>query len=319
MRSYMYEDNRTYCVPANSCFGKYTAINHPTGGLRHIEASAGGTCPSGWKVFRNGNVPDCDSARARFFMSTPALVLFTVSEVVLAAILVGSLFALGFAVTAWGWNPGYTRKLLGLVTLLAPPAVFSLLPYSENRITQLSGVVISICCLFLFVTPVRRRVRFLDIAFQAIDRSEDRPYTLRWLVTSNALASLVLMIMVWCVIPDQPALTYIAVAAVAVGDLVGGAVGLRYGMLKYRTSALFTNRTYYRSIEGSIAVFAVTLLAVFYFGSALPQPQFFAALYLMPLALTLAEAKAPHTWDEPVMMLTALVVGSFIVRIGIPA
>ena len=105
-------------------------------------------------------------------------------------------------------------------------------------------------------------------------------------------------------------------AAKGFGDLVAGVVGYRFGKYRYRTVALGTTKTYTRSWEGTACLWLITFAAVFYFGSHLPHGQFIAALIAMPVIMALAEAKSPHTWDEPVMMgaalLTSVAILSFI-------
>jgi len=60
-----------------------------------------------------------------------------------------------------------------------------------------------------------------------------------------------------------------------------------------------TKKKYVRSIEGSACVFIVSLLVILLFSASFSTMQFIVALVSFPLIMTLAEAKAPHTWDNP--------------------
>jgi dolichol kinase len=212
-------------------------------------------------------------------------------------------YLLGRGVKAFGWNPNYTRKTLGLAMLLTNYAV------AFSPIVFLGSSFLLLAALGLLSSPFRSRFEFLATAFAAIDRPEDRPHTLWWFVTAYVASWLILVGMLMV-----PGLRYsgfiaIALASVGLGDLVAGVVGYRFGKYRYRTVALGTTTTYTRSWEGSACVWLITFAAVVYFGSHLPHSQFIATLIAMPVIMALAEAKSPHTWDEPVMMGAALLTG----------
>jgi dolichol kinase len=120
----------------------------------------------------------------------------------------------------------------------------------------------------------------------------------------------------WWAVPGQPAFVLIAIASVSLGDLLAGAVGHRFGRHRYATTAMFTDKTYTRSWEGSACVFATTLIAVVLVRSGLTPNQFFTTLLVVPVVLTLAEAKSPHTWDEPIMFFAAMISAMAIVAIS---
>jgi dolichol kinase len=93
------------------------------------------------------------------------------------------------------------------------------------------------------------------------------------------------------------------VLVAGIGDGLAEPVGVRFGRHTYRTRALFTDRTYTRSLEGSACVLASGFLAVFLLRSQLDPTQLVLALAIIPLAMTLAEAWSPHTWDGPFLYL----------------
>lgn len=240
--------------------------------------------------------------------------VFLLSELLLAASFFVTAFVLGLLVEWRRWNANYTRKALGIVLLAAPILIGSFVPYVANPLTIVVSYVLMLIYLCFLADPFRRRSRFLDIAFKSLDRPEDRPHTLMWLISGYVASSVILLTMMWWAVPNQPELVFVAFLGVAIGDLLAGAVGHRYGEHRYTTTALFTAKTFTRSWEGSACVFATTFIAVLLVGSALPLGQFVAALILMPMVLTVAEAKSPHTWDEPVMFLAAMITAMAIVK-----
>ena len=66
---------------------------------------------------------------------------------------------------------------------------------------------------------------------------------------------------------------------------------------------MFSKKTYYRSIEGSLCVFLTGIFSVIFMHDHLNDMEFIFALAIMPLALTLTEALSPHTWDAPFIWL----------------
>ena len=109
--------------------------------------------------------------------------------------------------------------------------------------------------------------------------------------------------LVWLERYEKDVLIYISVLVAGIGDGLAEPVGVRFGRHTYRTRALFTKRMYTRSLEGSACVLASGFLAVFLLRGQLDPAQFAIALGVIPLAMTLAEAWSPHTWDGPFLYL----------------
>ena len=84
-----------------------------------------------------------------------------------------------------------------------------------------------------------------------------------------------------------------------IGDGLAEPIGVRFGRIKYKTYALFTKRRYFRTLEGSLAVFVSTIFVIIWFKGLFTDQQFFWALCILPLTLTITEAISPHTWDGP--------------------
>ncbi len=96
------------------------------------------------------------------------------------------------------------------------------------------------------------------------------------------------------------------------GDGLAEPVGLRFGKHKYRTRAIyydgkFWSGNFVRSIEGSAAVFVVTLIILAFYSSAFTPTQYLVTLLLLPPLMTLAEAISPHTGDGPLIALSGCV------------
>ena len=149
----------------------------------------------------------------------------------------------------------------------------------------------------------RAKNQFLTTCFAAIDRPEDRPFTLLWLFTS-ILATWAIML-IWLLLTPENAAPFIFIALfiAGVGDALAEPVGITFGRNSYKTRAMWTDKTYIRTLEGSAVVFLSGVVATGF--AAKLHPDFAAygmvwwALAFLPAATTIAEAKSPHTWDQP--------------------
>jgi hypothetical protein len=149
---------------------------------------------------------------------------FWVSEVskVLLESLIG--FLGGLVVVYKNVKVNYTRKIQHLFAFLLPLLFHSFLPKPSSD-TGLYKPVISACWGYWFVLlaflvviyPVRTRVRFVSVMFSCLDRPEDRPHTLKWMVTQVVLGYVIIQgFSVFCQYMqfyDAQALNYIAVNA----------------------------------------------------------------------------------------------------------
>ena len=198
----------------------------------------------------------------------------------------------------------YTRKIYHF-SLLFIPLFFSIYyPYDRNG---LLGLVASFAfvwnlCPFLF----RERVPFIKRCFLAIDRPEDRPHTLLWLFT-QFLGSIMVIIVIAIISEvyfsiSWPNIGLFVICLAMIGDGFAEPIGVRFGRHRYRTFALFTKKRYYRTIEGSLAVFISTIFVVLVFSYLFTGEQLFYALIILPISITLTEAFSPHTWDSPFLL-----------------
>lgn len=229
---------------------------------------------------------------------------YWLNELLKAIVLYGSAYLLGLWVTKRGVRVNYTRKIFHFILFFFPLFLAEHLPFQASIFTLLISGLIFLLCIGTFTESLRAKSVFLSTAYAAIDRPEDRPFTLLWVSTQVATTYVVIILLVaWLAQYEKQALIYIAVLVAGIGDGLAEPVGVRFGKHKYRVKALFTDRGYTRSLEGSACVFFSALLAVFLLHQHLTSTQLVLALLIMPIAMTLAEAFSPHTWDGPFLFL----------------
>ena len=144
--------------------------------------------------------------------------------------------------------------------------------------------------------------------FEGFDRPEDRPYTLIWLWTQLAAGFAVMLPMIWLFGQwGLASLVLIPILINVVGDGLAEPVGIRFGKHEYKTRALFTEKEYVRTLEGSACVLITGLIVVTMHYEYFTTTQFVLSMLLVPLLMTLTEAYSPHTWDTPFLMFTGYV------------
>ena len=232
------------------------------------------------------------------------MINFWLSEAIRSAALFGVAWLLGLWVKRGGIRVNYTRKILHFILFFVPPAMVSLLPFEGSLLTVTLSSLVFLAGIAIMARPFRERVPFLATVFAAFDRPEDRPNTLLWLSTQILVSYLVLVpVLVWLSSYGRVQLILITILVAGVGDGLAEPVGVRFGRHTYRTRALFTDRRYTRSLEGSACVFLSGILGIIVMGGQLDSVEFALALALIPAAMTLAEAWSPHTWDGPFLYL----------------
>ncbi len=213
-------------------------------------------------------------------------------------------YASGILATKYGVKVNYTRKINHFAIFFLPVFIADAFPFDPTLSTILVNAGIFALALALLTKPVRTRSGVLGTIFASFDRPEDRPHTLLWLSTQVAAGYAVLIPLAYVLyLADAPGLVYVPILINGIGDGLAEPIGVRFGRHTYQVSALFSERTYSRSWEGSAAVFAVSVLVVIFFRDQFTPVQFWAALAAVPIAMTLAEARAPHTWDTPFLFL----------------
>ena len=199
----------------------------------------------------------------------------------------------------------YTRKIQHfaayLVPLLSPPTQpFGILPHLWE----------SLFVLFMFlvlIKPIREFSTFFMLQFNSLDRIEDRPNTLKWIVLGNMLPGLFIITVFKQIFETHlhlPLLASVVVFTVAIGDGLAEPVGTYLGKKKYVVPSWNLKHRYVRSYAGSACVYIAALVFLFLFKGQFTNPQeFWSAIILFPPIMTLSEAFAPHSMDTPIMML----------------
>lgn len=202
----------------------------------------------------------------------------------------------------------YTRKINHFFLFFMPALVDRFCAGLDPSPFAINEFVFFFGSFIIFIKPIRERVWPIGIAFSSFDRPEDRPYTLLWYVMQEFFGYLV-MVPAIEIYERYNMLNLLAIPILisALGDGLAEPVGVRFGKYRYLTYAIFCKKRYCRTIEGSLMVFAASVLIVFYFRHAFSIPQFIAAMLTIPVIATLSEALAPHTLDNPIIVSACLI------------
>ena len=199
----------------------------------------------------------------------------------------------------------YTRKIQHfaayLVPLLSPPTEpLGILPHLWE----------SLFVLFMFlvlIKPIRERSTFFMLQFNSLDRVEDRPNTLKWIILGNMLPGLLIITIfkqIFETYLNLPALATVVVLTVAIGDGLAEPIGTYLGKKKYLVPSWNFKHRYVRSYAGSACVYVCAMLFLLLYGGQFENTkEFLTAVILFPPIMTLAEAFSPHSMDTPIMML----------------
>jgi len=245
----------------------------------------------------------------RFYViRNPPLVDFAVNAVAICAFTVVIWYPLGMAVWYWGVSVAISRKVAHVTLIVVIPLTAVVSSHNEGLArdmflaivwTSLSTVLVFS---IMFCIPVRRHVHLLKIAFCSAERSEDRPNALLWMMMqSTAMTTVQTPMIQWMLAEEKGLLIFIPFLSVALGDGLAEPVGRMCGKHKYSVTALFSTKAYTRSYEGSFCVFIFTLLAVLIAIPEMNTVQIILCVLILPLANTITEAKAPHTFDNHLM------------------
>lgn len=132
----------------------------------------------------------------------------------------------------------YTRKLQHFAAYLVP-----LLMHSRSAGASVSpaltlawGNWVTLLGFLILIKPIRERSEFVMLQFNALDRPEDRPSTLSWIVGGNIIPGCVLIVFFrWLYsMTDQSDLAYIFIFITGLGDGLAEPVGIYLGQLLKR-------------------------------------------------------------------------------------
>lgn len=213
-------------------------------------------------------------------------------------------FCEGLMVVKGGVKVNYTRKLNHFFVFFLPFIIKVYIPFTENLLTMILMVCISMATFIIYLKPVRTKAKLFGMMYAAFDRPEDRPHTMKWLFTQY-LATYIVAVPLYFYFHHigMPELLMLIILVNAIGDGLAEPIGVKWGKHKYKVKALFTRQTYTRSIEGSACVFITAVLVLLGFQHLFTTQQLIIALLVFPIGVTLAEAYSPHTWDSPLIFL----------------
>lgn len=208
---------------------------------------------------------------------------------------------LGYAARRFSIKINYTRKIFASLFFITFIALRNYFPY-QFPYSSLASLLGLQCFFLTFLRPIRTRIPFIALCFYGIDRPEDRPHTLKCLMTEFAVAYVtILFCMAQYDLVADPNMIAISIFILAIGDGFAEPIGARFGKHTYRTRSLFSHREHVRSLEGSAWIFVSSVCVVWYFGHFFSPEELWYALLLVPMAAALAEAYSPHSWDGPLV------------------
>ncbi len=230
---------------------------------------------------------------------------FELISLIKVAILFTVQFTTGILVSRYNIRVNYTRKINHLSLFFTDPFLYMIFQVDPVPGAELSAAIGSMLFMVIYIAPIRSRVPFIKMMFTSFDRPEDRPYTLLWMVTQLAAGYIVLVpLSMYLNSIGYYSLISIPIFINGLGDGLAEPVGIRFGKHKYQTRALFSDKKFTRSYEGSAMVFLASIVILMMFQSFFSPIQFVVALIVIPILMTLAEAFSPHTWDAPFLFLT---------------
>lgn len=208
----------------------------------------------------------------------------------------------------------YTRKLQHFAAYLVP--LISISPqgypgHPAGLIPHIWESILVLLAFLLLIKPVRENLKYFMLQFNSLDRPEDRPNTLKWIVVGNILPGLILGSIFKLLFEqiDEQGLVLVIVFIIGIGDGLAEPVGIYFGKKKYLAPSWFMKRRYVRSYAGSACVFICSLIFVAMFYSDFNSfNQFILAVFIIPPVMTFVEATAPHSMDTPVMMIIGFTV-----------
>ncbi len=233
---------------------------------------------------------------------------YLLNQAVNLILLVAIQYGNGLLVIHKNVKVNYTRKINHFLLFFIPIFVNRGYAYEETVGLFILGAVLAVAKFVFYTRPFRERFNIIKVMFSSFDRPEDRPHTLLWLVTQMTVGYLVLLPMgILFATFDLMHLILIPIIIYGIGDGLAEPVGVRFGKNRYPVYALFSANKYYRTIEGSAAVFIVSVLVIIAYQQYFSAMQLALALLIIPLLMTLVEALSPHTWDAPAMFFAGYI------------
>ena len=229
---------------------------------------------------------------------------FLIATVVFFTVTYVTALVCGYFVQYHELKANYSRKIGHFLTIGVPWGLQHALGLDQNMLAVVLAAMVTPTHLLLFIRPIRDRVPLVATMFRSLDRPEDRPHTLTWLLTQY-VAVYIVFLLVYAVLLWRGAALWMTIAIVinVIGDGLAEPVGVAFGRHAYTCRAIFSRRTYQRTLEGSLCVLLCGVICIALLRHEFQPRQFWIALAVIPLSATIAEACSPHTWDAPFLFL----------------
>ena len=208
----------------------------------------------------------------------------------------------------------YSRKIVHVIFFLSP-AVDVFLPSINQKFKWMIAcwnVHAVIWILLLITKPVRARIEAIQTMYSSSNRLTDRGltqiYAFVQIISSIVIISLFALVFGLLNISEK--LIFIPILSVALGDGMAEVVAQIFedfeicgGPHQYKTTGCCSgDRQFVRSFEGSATVFLGTLISILIVYNEFSKEQLVFIICVLPITMTLMEAKAPHSLDNPFLL-----------------
>ncbi len=230
---------------------------------------------------------------------------YLLTQAVTLLLLIAVQYSNGLLVEHKNVKVNYTRKINHFALFFLPILLNRQYAYDRAYGLFILGAVLAVLKFAFYVKPIRERVHFISVMFRSFDRPEDRPHTLLWIATQTAAGHLILISFgIFFASQGLLHLILIPILIYGIGDGLAEPVGVKFGRHKYTAHAMFSQKKYHRTLEGSLCVLTTGLVVIAFHYPYFSALQFIAAMAVVPLVMTVAEAFSPHTWDSPFMFFS---------------
>lgn len=207
----------------------------------------------------------------------------------------------------------YTRKVQHFCAYFIP-LVITMPDYCNctGTLETVWGQWMTLMCFCIMIKPLREMPyigTFFMLQFNSLDRTEDRPNTLKWIVAYNIIPGCVLILFFrWLYAPlGQSELALIFVFVTGIGDGLAEPVGIYFYQQgtshQYKVRSCTDATKYVRSYEGSVCVWlSGNIFTAMMYQSFKTSTSFWLCFWLMGPCMAIAEATSPHTMDTPFLM-----------------
>lgn len=233
---------------------------------------------------------------------------FWINQSVKYAVIMIVQIIVSYGVTC-GMKVNYSRKVMHVLYFVWPQILDTvILAFEKNVLTELWNIMVVYLCLIVLLDPIRKRSNFLEFLFKSVDRPEDRPYTNFWFISQLTISIVIISCAaVFFQYIEKDNLLYIPLLILVLGDGLAEPVGIRFGKHTYNVKGLFVSNTYVRSLEGSSCVWISAIASTLIYYNDIEKSGIVFTLVLLPPLVTFAEAYSPHTWDNPIILITGYI------------